>query len=289
MSPSFEPSFFTRALRTRSSIANMFSSSGDQTPRRYNTGENTPSSTNVSLSCPQVDSENHTHEPQYSSPKQPSSSRYDGLRDRFWSKSTANHFDEQEEEQSLTQPFAAAAASSAYVPTHAAVDFSRNAKRSRLRGSRLDATAEEDDETECYYTLERMPHHHTNNVDAERLHHTYSVDDYAQPRSSNNAASNHLSPMHLTTSAESNDDYKIFLAQAEAGDRAARRRRKAWEEMRRYGSSRRDSGHSSGDGTAHSSGNGNGNGNGNVRGLKRQPSVLGQRIAEYIKPPRMMT
>ncbi|KAF5019588.1 hypothetical protein F66182_8398 [Fusarium sp. NRRL 66182] len=142
-------------------------------------------------------------------------SRFSRRVSRFWSASAANQFQHDALPPSPVSPTYVGAA---YVPRHAASDFSKTAS------NRLTMMAEADEMTLCSF-----------NCRANRNTRSFSTDDGLDMDHRERALAA-LTTRHSTPSSEgsgeSNNDYTLFLADAAASPDARRRRSAAaWAEL----------------------------------------------------------
>ncbi|KAF5678336.1 hypothetical protein FHETE_1310 [Fusarium heterosporum] len=152
--------------------------------------------------------------PQEIQPRTPS--RFSRRASRFWSASSANQFDDDSSQESSTYP---AYGGAAYVPRHAASDFSRTTT------SRLTMMAEGDEATLCSF-----------NCRASRIARSYSTDDEPdvdhRERALNALTTRRSSALLSEGSNESANDYSLFLANAvTVADIRRRRSAAAWAEL----------------------------------------------------------
>ncbi|KAF4341331.1 hypothetical protein FBEOM_4804 [Fusarium beomiforme] len=146
----------------------------------------------------------------------PTQSRFSRRASRFWSTSAANQFDD---DDSLPQTPTYPAYGGAYVPRHAASDFSKTAS------NRLTMMAEADETTLCSYNC------HTN-----RITRSFGTDDELgvdhRERALNALTARRSITLSSESSNESTNDYTLFLADATASADARRRRSAAaWAEL----------------------------------------------------------
>ncbi|KAF5697797.1 hypothetical protein FGLOB1_12543 [Fusarium globosum] len=159
----------------------------------------------------------------------PTQSRFSRRASRFWSTSAANQFDDDDSSpQSPTYP----AYGGAYVPRHAASDFSKTAS------NRLTMMAEADETTLCSY-----------NFRTNRTTRSFGTEDELdvdhREQALNALTARRSIALSSESSSESTNDYTLFLADAATGSDARRRRSAAaWAELehRATAASRRTSG-----------------------------------------------
>ncbi|RGP78206.1 hypothetical protein FLONG3_3685 [Fusarium longipes] len=147
----------------------------------------------------------------------PTQSRFARRASRFWSVSSANQFeDDYSSPQSPTYP----SYRGAYVPRHAASDFSKTAT------NRLTMMVEADETTLCSY-----------NYRTDRTTRSFSMTDSEPDVDHREQALRALTAQRSSTflsqsSNESNNDYTLFLADATTSVDARRRRSAAaWAEL----------------------------------------------------------
>ncbi|CAJ0540399.1 Ff.00g075310.m01.CDS01 [Fusarium sp. VM40] len=146
----------------------------------------------------------------------PIPSRFSRRASRFWSASSANQFENDSAPQSPTYPMHGGAA---YVPRHAASDFSKTT------ANRLTMMAEGDETTLCSF-----------NCRANRTTRSYSTDDELdvdhRERALNALTARRSSAFSSEASNESANDYSLFLADAvTVADVRRRRSAAAWAEL----------------------------------------------------------
>ncbi|WAO90674.1 Hypothetical protein NCS54_00811100 [Fusarium falciforme] len=163
-------------------------------------------------------------QPQASSqePESPSTaSRISRRASRFWSASSANYFEDNTPAQASSPPGYEGAA---YVPRHAAADFSKTAS------NRLTVMVEADETTLCSFNCSPSGNRITAVEDDEQSeegasHHRQQALAALTARSRSIAASS-------DGDRDGNNDYTVFLAQAAADQETrARRSAAAWAEL----------------------------------------------------------
>ncbi|RFN50171.1 hypothetical protein FIE12Z_5575 [Fusarium flagelliforme] len=144
----------------------------------------------------------------------PTQSRFSRRASRFWSVSSANQFDD---EYSMPQSPTYPPYGGAYVPRHAASDFSKTAT------NRLTMMVEADETTLCSY-----------NCRANMMARNHSITDSEPDVDHRERALRALTATRSSTlsSQASSDDYTLFLADAATSTDARRRRSAAaWAEL----------------------------------------------------------
>ncbi|KAM6525214.1 hypothetical protein FALCPG4_010771 [Fusarium falciforme] len=216
----------------------------------------------------------------FTQPESPSTaSRISRRASRFWSASSANYFEDNTPAQASSPPGYEGAA---YVPRHAAADFSKTAS------NRLTVMVEADETTLCSFNCSPSGNRITAVEDDEQSeegasHHRQQALAALTARSRSIAASS-------DGDRDGNNDYTVFLAQAAADQETrARRSAAAWAELehrtthishRTSGAdpliSRQSRGQSAYLGV-----------HGSVSGPSRPVSSIAISIAEYIRPSQI--
>ncbi|KAF4982212.1 hypothetical protein FZEAL_2096 [Fusarium zealandicum] len=258
MGPAPKKSFFA-------TISRRFSLSAILRPNSHRVADEE----DVKIFCPQ---------PRPEPPTPTTQSRFSRRASRFWSVSSANYF-----EDNSTAPSTSPSAyeGSAYVPRHAAADFSKTAS------NRLTVMAEADETTLCSYNCKTNRNTNYINLDDEE-----QLDDEDASRHHEEALAaltasgrshSFVTSSDGSTSDREGNDYSLFLAQATAGhDTPSQSSAAAWAEMEQRAAlaSRRTSGadpligrHSAYLGVR-----------GSMSGSSRPVSSVAMSIAEYIRP-----